>query len=132
MDFSSTSLLSGLADRLRFLSARTSVIAQNVANADTPDYSAQDLSSADFRAAVKGATTLKTTNARHIAASPTSPGSAARAHDAPDGDASLTGNRVSLETQMMKMSETRTQYQLATTVYRKGLNMVRLAARGGR
>jgi len=89
MNLLKSSLLSGLAQRLDFLSARSGVIAENIANADTPDYTA------------------------------------------PDGEAALNGNRVSLETQMMKLSETRMDYQLATTVYRKSLDLVRLAVRSG-
>ena len=53
-----------------------------------------------------------------------------RAVAAPDGEASLTGNQVSLETQAMKLSETRQEYALATSLYRKSLAMLRLAARG--
>ena len=33
---------------------------------------------------------------------------------------------------MMKMSETRADYQLVSTVYRKSVDMLKLAARGGR
>ena len=57
--------------------------------------------------------------------------SAGRLIAAPDGDASLNGNRVSLETQTLKLSGVRMEYQLASNVYRKGLDLVRIAIRGG-
>jgi len=130
MDLMKTSLFAGLAGRLQFLAARTSVVAQNIANADTPGYVARDLKAPDFSGRV-GAHALKVSDPRHIAA-PTGPGAGARPHLAPDGEAALNGNKVSVETQMMKLSETRMDYQLASSVYRKGLDLIRLAARGGR
>ncbi len=127
MELSKTSLFAGLADRLRFLSARTNVLAENVANADTPDYVARDLAAPSFGARLAA---MRVSDPRHLQAS--SAGAAPTPHFSPDGEASLNGNEVSVETQMMKLSETRMDYQLASTVYRKGLEMLRLAARGGR
>ena len=130
MDLTSTPLLQGLAQRLDFLSARTSVIAENIANADTPDFAARDLAAPNFRSLAR-AETMRVSDPRHIRAAALSSGSA-RPHLAPDGEASLNGNKVSLETQMMKMSETRMDYQLATSVYAKALGLMRMAANGGR
>ena len=127
MDLTKSSLFAGLAGRLQFLAARTSVLSENVANADTPGYVARDLNAPDFG---KRIASLKVSDPRHLQASGL--GAAPRAHAAPDGEASLNGNEVSIETQMMKLSETRMDYQLASTVYRKGLELLRLAARGGR
>lgn len=128
MDVRSTPLLSALTERLKFLSARTGVIAENIANADTPGFSARDLKQPPASAA---SIPLRTSDARHVGTT----GPAARppvAAPAPDGDAGINGNRVSIETQMMKLSETRMDYQLASAIYRKSVELVRLAARGGR
>ncbi|MEZ5914375.1 MAG: flagellar basal body rod protein FlgB [Parvularculaceae bacterium] len=125
-----SSLFSGLAARLQFLSARTSVVAENIANADTPGYVARDLKARDYKS-VAGAQALKTSDPRHLAG-PKGAAPAAKTVFAPDGEASLDGNKVSLETQMMKLSETRMDYQLASGVYRKAIDLIRLAARGGR
>lgn len=132
MDLTKIPLLSGLAARLDFLAARTSVIAENIANADTPNYAANDLKP-DFRTLAQSAAqphAMRVSDPKHIAAAP---GAANRTHmveSTPDGEASLTGNQVSLETQAMKLSETRQEYALAASLYRKGLAMLRLAARG--
>lgn len=127
-----TPLLAGLAERLSFLAARSSVIAENIANADTPDYAARDLEKPSFQTLASTAS-LKTSEARHIARAPSSGAAAAgKIISAPDGDASLNGNRVSLETQTLKLSGTRMEYQLASNVYRKGLDLVRIAVGGGR
>ena len=127
MDLMKSSLFAGLAGRLQFLAARTHVLAENVANADTPGYVARDLAAPDFG---KRVAALRVSDPRHLSGA--GPASAPKPHLAPDGEASLNGNEVSVETQMMKLSEARMDYQLASTVYRKGMDLIRLAARGGR
>jgi len=131
MDITKSSLLSSLAARLQYLAARTGVISENIANADTPDYAARDLAAPNFKKLTAAATQMRVSDPRHIKRAALSSASI-RPHAAPDPDAALNGNKVSLETQMMKLSETRMDYQLASTVYRKGLSMLRMAARGGR
>lgn len=128
MDFSKIPLLSGLQARLDFLSARSTVIAQNIANADTPDYAAKDIDGARFRK-MADAAAVRVSDPRHVAP-PSGAGISYRVVSAPDPDASLNGNAVSVETQAMKLSQTRQEYALATSIYRKGLAMLRLAARG--
>lgn len=129
MDLSKSPLLSGLANRLQFLAARTSVIAENIANADTPGYVARDLGPAGFEARV--ASVLKVSDPRHLQPGGRA-GGASNPHLAPDGEASLSGNQVSIEAQMMKLSETRMGYGLASSVYRKSVALMRMAVRGGR
>ncbi len=135
MNFAKIPLLAGLAARLDFLGARSSVIAENIANADTPDYAAKDLKKPDFaklatRASGADTTAMRVSDPRHIAGTAAPAPSPYTKVAAPDGEASLTGNRVSVETQAMKLSATRQDYALATSLYRKGLGMLRLAARG--
>lgn len=130
MDFGASPLFAALARRLEFLAARSGVIAENIANADTPGYVARDLAPTGFAARLSAA--LRVSDPRHIPAAPSSARAASRAEDAPDGDVALNGNKVSVETQMMKLAETRADYQLAATVYRKAIDMTRIAARGGR
>jgi flagellar basal-body rod protein FlgB len=130
MDVSTTPLFSALESRLKFLSARASLIAENLANADTPDYGARDLKAPDFPR-LASAAALRVTDPRHLAARGTE-GSNGRIVDAPDPEASINGNRVSVETQSMKLAQTRQDYQLASTIYRKSIELLRFAARGGR
>lgn len=137
MDLTKIPLLAGLAARLDFLAARTSVIAENIANADTPDYAAKDLKKPEFRTLAQSASlaaarpaAMRVSDPRHIAVASDARARSYAVEPAPDGEASLTGNQVSLETQAMKLSETRQEYALAASLYRKGLAMLRLAARG--
>ena len=108
------------------------MIAENIANADTPDFEARDLSAKNFKKLARSETAsqaLRTSDPRHIQGK-TITRTSVNAHAAPDGEASINGNKVSLETQMMKMSNTRMEYQMASSVYRKALGMVRIAVRG--
>ena len=85
-------LLNQIKGRLGWLDDRQRVIAQNVANSDTPGYVARDLKTpTDFAEAMRtgGGLRMTATNARHI--SP--PGQAARfeATRAPDSETTLDG-----------------------------------------
>ncbi len=63
MDLSKIPLLTGLA-------ARTSVIARNIAKADTPNYVAQDVKAPNFKAMASAASEMQIADPRHIAAAP--------------------------------------------------------------
>lgn len=119
-------VLAGLAERMQYLSRRTSVLAENIANADTPGFVARDVTAPTASVAPA----LRVSDARHIGRAGAA--GSARIVEAPDGEASINGNEVSLETQMMKLAQTRSDYQLASSVYRKGLDLIRLAVSGGR
>ncbi len=129
MDLTKSTVLAGLAQRLQFLAARTGVIAENIANSDTPGYIALDLAPSAFEARVRAG--LRVSDPRHLQAGGAS-SAPTRTHLAPDGEASLSGNQVSIETQMMKLSQTRMDYGLVSSVYRKSVDLMRLAVRGGR
>jgi len=128
-------LLSGLADRMRHLSSRTSVIAENIANADTPGYRAKDLKAPDFRGSLEkavgaahtsaSASVMRVTDIPHLQTSRASSGRATARETT--GATSLVGNSVSVEQETMKLSQTRMEYGLASNVYRKSLDLIRLA-----
>ena len=120
-----SALMSGLSGRMQHLSRRTAIIAENIANADTPGFVARDVA----EPLQSKAQPLRVSDPRHIARGGASAQS--RIIASPDGEAAINGNEVSLETQMMKLSETRADYQLVSSVYKKALDMIRLAA-GGR
>ena len=123
-------LLSQIKGRLTWLDERQRVIAENVANADTPGYAGRDLSQpADFAAALRGGGGLQMTrtSAMHIAPA----GQTARfeATSAPDSETTLDGNSVVVEEQMLKMAESRMAYDAAIGLYQKSMQMLRMAAR---
>ena len=112
-------------------SQRQAVIAGNVANADTPGYRARDIApfSSTYRAEGAGAP-LRATRAGHHADRPPGPG-AARLVDAP-GPSAPNGNTVALETEMMKATKIRHQQDIALSVYRSTLTVLRASLGRGR
>ena len=123
-------LLGQIKGRLTWLDERQRVIAENVANADTPGYASRDLSQpADFAAALRqgGGLRMTRTSAMHIA--PAGPVAHFQAKAAPDSETTLDGNSVVVEEQMLKMAESRMAYDAAIGLYQKSMQMLRLAAK---
>ncbi|MEM9169271.1 MAG: FlgB family protein [Pseudomonadota bacterium] len=109
----------------RHSSDRHQVIAQNIANADTPGYRAKDVEA--FSDAVARMDRAGQGPARvngvpdavtwRIAADPAA------------GAVSPNGNSVTLEDQMMKSVETEQNHEAATTIYRKAMEILRTSMR---
>ena len=123
-------LLGQIKGRLNWLDARQRVIAENVANADTPGYVGRDLKQpTDFAAAMArgGGLQMTRTNAAHIAPA----GTPVRFDPtkAPDSETTLDGNSVVVEEQMLKMAESRMAYDAAISLYQKSMTMLRMAAK---
>jgi flagellar basal-body rod protein FlgB len=130
MGFTDLPLLSQIKGRLTWLDQRQRVIAQNVANADTPGYAGRDLNQpADFAAAMRegGALRMVRTSAMHIA--PAGPTARFESRAAPDSETTLDGNSVVVEEQMLKMAESRMAYDAAIGLSQKSTQMLRRAAR---
>ncbi len=126
-------LLDILRTRMSWLSARQATISQNVANADTPGFTARDLKPLDFESLVKRAAapnglspSLMLTNPRHIAGAGRGVSDFADT-DSPDTAANPAGNTVSLEEEMIKVADTQAQYQAAANLYSKAVNLLRTA-----
>ena len=135
MDLNGVPLFSLLTGRMSWLSARQSVLSENVANADTPNYVARDIKPMDFENMIAGGnsgTGLATTNVRHIDLRAARGGNAFEVEDAEGEGGKPTGNIVSVEQEMIKLSDTQIQYQTATNLYQKAVNMFRTALGSGR
>jgi flagellar basal-body rod protein FlgB len=128
MDFSRLPLFGMISRRMDWLSQRQTVLSQNIANADTPDYKPRDLRALDFRAELRGQT-------QRLA-----PMTTAGAHqqsriipppyriDAPrTSETTLSGNSVQLDGELMKVADTTMDYQLTTNIYRRQVAMLRAA-----
>jgi len=106
------------------VSARHSVIAKNIAHADTPGYRARDIAS--FADTYRGGDTgraMRTTRPQHISTVSTSARGLASFETA--DSISPNGNSVSLETEMMKAGEVQYQHELALSVYSTSLDILR-------
>lgn len=124
-------LFKALGAKMDYLSQRQRVIAQNVANADTPNYRPQDLKPVDFGAVLKSVTQSKgvhmdATNPMHIGfedqvAEPKT-GQQKKVYEvAPDG------NSVIMEEQMINSNQTMMDYNLVTSLYQKNVRMIQIA-----
>jgi flagellar basal-body rod protein FlgB len=104
--------------------ARQSVIAGNVANADTPGYKSHDIApfSETFDQTAAGMP-MRATRASHITFSE-SLVTLPTVFDAGD-EPSPNGNSVSLEMEMVKAAETRQEHELALSIYSSSLNILR-------
>ena len=69
---------------------------------------------------------MMTTNSRHISLSPVG-ASKFDEQDAPDQAANPNGNAVSLEMEMIKVSDTQAQFQAAANLYAKAMTLMKTA-----
>ena len=134
MDLSQIPLFQMLRGRLSYLSDRQKVIAENVANADTPGYAPHDLKPFSFQAQMQaqasgGAPAMAVTQPGHMLPSHTRGATATKPVATKDSETTLDGNSVVLEEEMMKMGDARMEYDAAISFYQKSLNLIRLAAR---
>ena len=107
-------------------SSRQSIIAQNIANADTPRYKARDVSSfADSYAEHSSAkTNHRPARAGHIALDPL-PREFRVFVSTAFGAESPNGNTVSIEDQMVRSAEVRHQHDLALGIFGKSIDILR-------
>ena len=107
----------------RHATERHRVIAENVANADTPGYRARDTQ--PFSARVNEVFAMRETRPGHLPSGGSAPGAAARIEEIAY-PASPDGNSVSLADQSRRAVEATGQHRLATTVYSKAMDVLRL------
>jgi flagellar basal-body rod protein FlgB len=122
-------LFAMLKGRLEYLTSRQQVIAQNVANSDTPGYTPMDLKPFNVPGAGGVAPLTPTlTSPMHM----TPPGvvaGAGKPAPSPDSETTLNGNSVVLEDEMLKMSQSRMDYDAAIGFYQQSLAMIQTAAK---
>lgn len=129
MDVRQIPLFSMITRQMDWLTTRQKVLAQNIANADTPNYRAKDIAPLDFAQMARAAgerLKLNTTTGGHINAGLTA-GGAHKVLEGKEDRASPSGNGVVLEDQLTKVSETQADYELITRLYRKHIGMLRMA-----
>ena len=133
MDLSDIPLFAMLKSRMGYLTQRQRVIAENVANANTPGFKPHDLKPFSFQAKVEAAAAgpgvMAVTEPGHMLAPKAAAGAQAHEVTTADSETTLDGNSVVLEEEMMKMSQARMDYDAAVGFYQKALNMIQLATR---
>jgi flagellar basal-body rod protein FlgB len=122
-------LVAMLKTRMHWHQTRQKLLAENVSNADTPGFQPKDLKAPAFGpngTAAATAVAIERTDPRHIAARDV------RRGEDPTGarrfETTPSGNAVSLEEEMLKVSQNQSDFQLAASLYQKSLQMLRIAA----
>ncbi len=109
--------------RLHWLDRRQSVLAQNIANADTPGYRPRDLTPFQRELAGQMRLAMARTQPGHDAGNAASRLNARAERDA--AEVAPDGNAVSLDREAMRVAETDTAHQLAMAVHRSFMGMFR-------
>jgi len=129
MDLFQLKLFQRISERMNWLGARTEVLSQNVANADTPDYVPHDLKPLNFEEhLVKTPQVVQErTNPMHMSGTvgPVDPIDDEKQRN--PYESAPVGNSVVLEEQMIKMADAQHNYQLMTNLYRKNVDLLKMA-----
>jgi flagellar basal-body rod protein FlgB len=124
-------LLQLAAERMRYLQQRQNLISQNIANVSTPGFRAQDLLPFRFPSALVASLVgdidaplhLATTSPLHL--QPAEPSGAVQ--QASSSTEKPDGNTVSLEEQMVKLSDNSSAFDLASTAYSQTIGILKMA-----
>ena len=125
-------ILSALRTKMQWHQERQRVLAENISNANTPNFKPSDLVEPKFDKAGSsvgagfGSLAMMRTSASHIGVS----GSAQSFNGDGGRSGFLTkpaGNAVNLEDQMLKVSANQMDYAAATSLYTRSLGMLKTA-----
>jgi flagellar basal-body rod protein FlgB len=123
-------LFAMLKSKMSYVNAREQLVAQNVANADTPDYTPKDLKPFSFAAmAQTAANRLIVNQPGQMALPATAKTGALKPVDTPDTEARIDGNQVVVEDEMNKLIQSRIDYETAVDFYQQSMSMITTAAR---
>jgi flagellar basal-body rod protein FlgB len=126
MPISDIPILAMLRERLQWHQVRQEVLAENVANSDTPNYQAKDIAPPDFHRVLATSLALARTSAGHMTAS-----DAGGPEYAADGtaryDVRPRGNSVTHEDEMMKVASNQMDFEAVSSLYTHSLGLIKLA-----
>jgi flagellar basal-body rod protein FlgB len=127
MQIGGLSLFQALGEKMRWHQERQGVLAENIANADTPDYIERDLEAFSFGNEMKSVAslTMSTSSPQHMSA--TSGGAGVFGTESAPFEITPSGNGVTLEDEMMKVSGNDMDYQAVTTLYMRSMRLLKIA-----
>lgn len=130
MAISQLPIFSALRTRMQWHQERQRLLAENVANADTPNFRPRDLAQPKLDAATgtahaTGTLDMTRTDPGHIAVA--SSASSFGAGRRGGYEAVPSGNAVNLEDEMMKVASNQMDYQAATALYSRSLGLLKTA-----
>ncbi len=129
MPISDIPILSMLRARMLWHQERQEVLAENVANADTPNYRPRDLAPPNFENALQTVSLpLTTTAPGHIGGARGSGSAFAESND-PHYEVRPRGNAVTHEDEMLKLASNQMDYDAVTSIYTHSLGLIKTAVR---
>lgn len=131
MTTSNIGLFQAMNAKMQYLQDRQKVISQNIANANTPDYKPNDMTTPDFGAVLENVirnkgikkVTLEATSAGHLA-----PDAHMQGRMKPQKtsyEIKPDENGVVIEEQMLKASDTQMNYNTMLNLYASNMEMLR-------
>jgi flagellar basal-body rod protein FlgB len=126
MQIGGLSLFQALSDKMRWHQERQGVLAENIANADTPGYVERDLKAFSFGDEMTSVAslTMSATSPTHMSATS---GGGLFGRDSAPFEITPSGNGVTLEDEMMKVSGNDMDYQAVTTLYTRSMRLLKIA-----
>ncbi|HEU4804903.1 MAG TPA: flagellar basal body rod protein FlgB [Nitrobacter sp.] len=126
------SALAALRTRMQWHQERQRVLAENIANSDTPNFKPRDLVEPKFDAQGGNASGGATLAMMHTTSGQTIVGSGPASNFDQNRHAGFqtrpAGNGVNLEDQMLKVSANQMDYAAATSLYSRSLRLLKMAA----
>jgi flagellar basal-body rod protein FlgB len=114
---------------MRWHQQRQQILAENVANADTPGYGERDLKPFSVGDDGVKSVAMMTVSSTSPTSFHISSGDGGGEFDSESGGSEVnpTGNSVTLEDEMMKVSSNDMDYQTVTALYTRSMRLIRLA-----
>jgi flagellar basal-body rod protein FlgB len=132
MSITDLPVLSALRTKMQWYQERQRVLAENVANADTPNFRPRELVEPKFDSSgalaaggPMGSLAMLRTSASHLA--PSGGGSSFMQENNVGFQTRPAGNAVSLEDEMLKSSASQMDYAAVTSLYSKSLHLIKTA-----
>lgn len=131
MDYSHINLFKLMKAKMAYHSERQAVLSQNIANIDTPGYDAQELKKVDFeKLAMVEAHRLqmRATSPTHLSGSQGALNKRFKHEDQRKTyETTPVENNIVVEEQMSKIADNNSQYQMTTNLYRKTVDLFKIA-----
>jgi len=130
MDYNDITIMKMATGHMRYQTQRQKVLAENIANIDTPRYLASDLKPLDFGAMAERETRrleLRATAPSHMEGVSGFKGPYKEEKVRQTFETNPTKNNVVLDEQMAHVNNSQAQFQLSSTLYRKMNTMFRAA-----
>ena len=124
-------LLEALTAKMRWHQTRQNLLAENVANADTPGYRGRDLKVFAFDQHLSNLSSARVettaTQPNHFSVSSSGDANGFGARTMNSFEITPEGNGVTLEDEMMKVASNQMDYQAITALYNRSLKILKTA-----